>query len=93
MWRTVKSFANTNSPLTTNVCNDPTSEIFVELQEELIKSDIQPIELLNRTDINETDPLNCIFTNEEFRSALSLCKKDTVPGLDDITYFTIKKLS
>lgn len=45
VWRTVRSFSNRNSPLSSNICNDPNSEIFKTLQEDLVKPNILAFEL------------------------------------------------
>lgn len=92
IWKTVRSFSNRNAPLTSNVCNDPDSEVFQALQEDLVKPQIEAFELPMRTEVDEEDPLNRPFSEREFSSSLLLCKNETTPGLDDISYSTIKKL-
>lgn len=92
IWARVKAFATALQPLRTGITNDPDSEVFLRLQRELVQEDVRPTLLPFLKDFNSDSTINSPFSESEYYNALNSIKKNTLPGLDSITYHILKKL-
>lgn len=92
IWSKVRAFSSSTQPLRTNLCSDPNSKVFVDLQNELVREKVMPINLLAVVGINDDEKYNGPISPVEFYAALELIKKDTASGLDSILNSVIKHL-
>lgn len=93
IWSRVKAFATASQPLRTGITNDPDSEIFHKLPNDLVHEAVPLTTLPPLTDFNSASLINSPFSENEFYNAINNIKKDTSPGLDSITYLILKKLT
>lgn len=79
IWGKVKSISNASHPLRTGICNDPQSEIFKKLQDDLANEHIPLSNLPFVPEPHIEDRFNRPITRREYELALSQCKKNTSP--------------
>lgn len=92
IWSVVKGFQSRNSHCSTYIYNDPNLPEIFSLKQELLYSDVLPVNIPYNINPDENNSLNHPFTPEDLQLSLNSCKRDTAPGRDSITYPILKKL-
>lgn len=90
--RTVKFLASRSVSSYSNVISDPDSPVIRELREELVRTDVLPVDVESMWDVDKAVPMNNGFSWEEFSAALSSCTAKPSPRINGVKYMIIISL-
>ena len=93
IWRTVRSMSSRRVSGCSGATNAPDSPEFRAMQDELVQPWRVPVDLPRIESVYETDLMNASFSLREFSAALAYCGMRTAPGLDEVEYRVVRRLS